>query len=889
VSDTQWRLGHYEILEEIGRGGMGVIYRARQQHSRRIVAVKRIFAHDVNSHDMLVRFRREAEAVASLDHPNILPIYEVSESEDGLPFFSMKYAAGGSLRITAPTLRTKPRECVQVMAKVARAIAYAHGKGVIHRDLQPGNILLDENGEPMVSDFGLAKWLDQTSDLTRTLETLGTPGYIAPEQTESRAVDLTGAADIYSLGAILFYLLTGRPPFVGPNVLCVIHQAVATPAPRLRSLVPSLDRDLETIVDRCLENDPKARYQTAAALADDLEHWLRHEPIGARRVGVFSRGVKWARRNPTTTMLIAALVAFAAAIVGVAVWKSGSPPPVTPVSGGIAVLPFENLSADPENAFFADGVQNEILNNLAKIADMKVISRTSVMQYKAGSKRDLRKIANELGVTCVVEGSVQRAGNRVNVSAQLIDTRTDRHMWLESYDRALEDIFAIQSEIAQAIANQLQAKLSPREKAAIEERPTSDLAAYDLYLRAKELIYDGRINLSRQREDFFEAVRLLDQAITRDPGFLLAHCQLASTNGNIYWFNYDHTETRLALAEARLRAARRLQPDAGETHLAQAAHFYYGSRNYEQARKELANAQWALPNNAEIFQLRGAIDRRAGRWDEAIQNFARAVDLDPRNVSNMIDLAYTYFKLRRYEEAIAVARRALALEPRSGILRAGEAWIGFNADGDIASCRAVLQAIEADGALSAVEVSELSFQLALCEHDVAAATRALRNISSEGYIDFDGFPFPHAWYEGLAAKLRLDAPAAHSAFVRARVETEKLAFSQQENEKPLSVLAIIDAELGEKDKSIREGRAACEMVPPAKDALFSVLLSTNLARIYAVTNEKDLALGQLEMISKLPFGPSYGELCRDPVWDPLHGDPRFEKLVEESKKPVALK
>src|SRR5438046_3071437 len=331
VTDTQWRLGHYEILEEIGRGGMGVIYRARQQHSRRIVAVKRILAHQVDSHETLVRFRREAEAVASLDHPNILPIHEVSESEEGLPFFSMKYAEGGSLRTAAPALRAKPRECVRLMAKVARAIAYAHGKGVLHRDLQPGNILLDENGEPMVSDFGLAKWLNETSDLTRTLETLGTPGYIAPEQAECRTVDLTGAADIYSLGAILFYLLTGRPPFVGPNVLHVIHQATATPAPRLRSLAPSLDRDLETIVGRCLESDPRARYQSAGALADDLEHWLQHEPIQARRVGVVTRGRKWVRRYPTTTMLIAALVALAAAIVGMLVWKSESMP--HPVSG----------------------------------------------------------------------------------------------------------------------------------------------------------------------------------------------------------------------------------------------------------------------------------------------------------------------------------------------------------------------------------------------------------------------------------------------------------------------------------------------------------------------------------------------------------------------------
>ncbi|HEU5247532.1 MAG TPA: protein kinase, partial [Candidatus Udaeobacter sp.] len=486
VTDTQWRLGHYEILEEIGRGGMGVIYRARQQHSRRIVAVKRILAHQVNSHETLLRFRREAEAVARLDHPNILPIHEVSESEEGLPYFSMKYATGGSLRTAAPMLRNKPRECVQVMAKVARAIAYAHSKGVLHRDLQPGNILLDENGEPMVSDFGLAKWLDQGSDLTRTLETLGTPGYIAPEQTECPADKLTCTADVYSLGAILFYLLTGRPPFVGPNVLHVIHQAAANPAPRLRSLAPSLDRDLETIVARCLESDPKVRYKSAEALADDLEHWLRHEPIRARRTGIFTRGGKWVRRNPTSTALVASLVALGAA-VGVVFWERElpSPLPTGPAAipyKSIAVLPFENLSADPQNAFFADGIQDEILNDLAKIADLKVISRTSVMQYKSGVKRNLRQIANELGVAHVVEGSVQRAGNRVRVTAQVIDAKTDTHLWVNSYDRPLDDVFAIQSDIAKAIAAQLQAKLSSAEKTAIEQPPTTNLVAYDRYV-----------------------------------------------------------------------------------------------------------------------------------------------------------------------------------------------------------------------------------------------------------------------------------------------------------------------------------------------------------------------------------------------------------------------
>jgi TolB-like protein len=478
------------------------------------------------------------------------------------------------------------------MAKVARAIAYAHGKGVLHRDLQPGKILLDENGEPMVSDFGLAKWLDQTSDLTRTLETLGTPGYIAPEQTECPADKLSRSADIYSLGAILFYLLTGRPPFVGPNVLSVIHQAAATPAPRLRSLAPSLDRDLETIVAHCLQSDPNARNQSAGALADDLEHWLRHEPIRARRVGVFTRGQKWVRRNPTTAVLVAALVALASAIVGVMVWKSESPHSMlTGIAAvpykSIAVLPFENLSADPENAFFTDGVQDEILNDLAKIADLKVISRTSVMQYRSGTKRNLREIANELGVAHMVEGSVQRAGNRVRVTAQLIDARTDTHLWVERYDRPLDNVFAIQTDIAKAIAIQLQAKLSPAEKAAIEQPPTTNLIAYDCYLRAEKLWAQQTTQIPK---DLREIIRLLDQAVGHDPTFLLAYCELVRTHAYIYLLGIDHTPARVSLARAARDAALRLGPDRGKPHLAAAYVAYWCYRDYETALTELGIA-----------------------------------------------------------------------------------------------------------------------------------------------------------------------------------------------------------------------------------------------------------------------------------------------------------
>src|SRR5438105_10767842 len=868
VTDTHWRLGHYEILEEIGRGGMGVIYRARQQHSRRIVAVKHILGHEVNPHESLARFRREAEAVASLDHPSILPIHEVSESEEGLPFFSMKYATGGSLRSAASALRARPCECVGRMAKVARGIAYAHGKGVLHRDLQPGNVLLDENAEPMVSDFGLAKWLDQESALTRTLETLGTPGYIAPEQAECRADKLTCAADIYSLGAILFYLLTGRPPFVGPNVLAVIHQAAATPAPRLRSLAPSLDRDLGTIVGRCLDPDPNARYQSAGALEEDLDRWLRHEPIRARRTGVFTRGRKWVRRNPTSTVLVASLVAMAA-MAGVVLWQSQSH---HPMPAGMAVVPLENLSTDPENAFFTYGVQDEILNGLAKIGDLKVISRTSVMQYESGVKRNLRQIANELGVAHIVEGSVQRAGNRVRVTAQLIDAKTDTHLWVERYDRPLDDVFAIQSDIAKAIAGQLQAKLSPNEKSAIEERPTKDLAAYDLYVRAKLLV----MNPLSAGERWLEAAGLLDQAIARDPNFFLAYCLIAETHSRLYW-NFDHTSTRRDLAEGAVKAALHLRPEAGEAHLARAQYLFNCNLDYDNARAELALARRTLPNDAQVFMSMGNIDRLQGRWNESARSFEEALELDPGNLFILRRLALNYLFMRRFAEEAAILDRALALDPKDS----GSLVLRASVDLDFRAApkplHEICEAFMNENPAGTAEWGQSWIELALCERDRALAERALATMPG-GYV-MNGLHIPRTLMEGCAGRAFGDDAAARKAFTAARAEVERTVRDQPDYGPPLCVLGLIDAGLGRKEEAIREGRRANELLPVTKDALGGAHIMEYLGVIYAWTGEKDLAIKQIAATLQVPSLLSYGQLRLHPFWDPLRGDPRFEKLV----------
>src|SRR3954468_11915945 len=474
--NKSWFLGNYEILEQIGCGGMGVIYRSRQRHSRRIVAVKRVLSYRADSHGALQRFRREAQAVASLDHPNILPIYEVSESEDGLPFFSMKFAEKGSLQENATSLRDESRKCVQLMAKVARAVEYAHSRGVLHRDLKPGNILLNDRGEPLVSDFGLAKLLDANHDLTRSLTTLGTAGFIAPEQADGAAADVTQAADVYSLGAVLFNVLAGRPPFLGSTPVSVIRQASETPAPKLRSVAPSLDRDLETICARCLERDPKARYHSARDLAADLERWLDSCPILARPVSPPARMWRWSQRNPKLVGAATAGILLGAAAVWLFRGELFTASQFNPPAKSIAVLPFTDSSEAKDQKYLCDGITEEVLNTLAHVDGLRVAGRTSSFLLKG---KNTKQVGEKLNVGNVLEGSLQRHGNRVRVTAELIDARNGFRIWTETYDREVNGAFALQDEIARSVADALKIKFA----VPLSAHEQLGNGAYDPYLQ----------------------------------------------------------------------------------------------------------------------------------------------------------------------------------------------------------------------------------------------------------------------------------------------------------------------------------------------------------------------------------------------------------------------
>jgi TolB-like protein/class 3 adenylate cyclase/Tfp pilus assembly protein PilF len=589
---------------------------------------------------------------------------------------------------------------------------------------------------------------------------------------------------------------------------------------------------------------------------------------------------------PKVVLLVALVVSAVALVISSVIFLNRAPP--TTVSRAlsalgaipeksIAVLPFENLSAEKENAYFADGVQDEILTGLSRVADLRVISRTSVMKYKAGPKPNLREVATALGVAHVLEGTVQRAGGRVRVNAQLIDARTDSQLWAERYDRDVADVFAIESELAGKIVAQLQAKISPSEKAAIEQKPTNDLAAHDLYIRAKTLIATSAFS-TPLIESLSEAVPLLDQAIERDPAFALAYYQLAQAHDQFYFAGIDHTPARLAMADAAIQAVARLRPNSGEAHLALAKHLYWGYLDYEHAREELKLAQQSLPNDPLVFEILGFIDRRQGRWAESTKNLERAIELDPQNSGFLKQLADSYFFLRRYADAERILDRVIAIDPKYSNMRAYRAAIELYWHADTRPLHATVEAILAEDPREGKNVAQLWLEVSLCERDFGFAARALAAMPIAGCYD-DFIPFPRASCEGVVAQMRGDKAAANAAFTTARNEAAKLIADQPDYAEALCVLGMAHAALGNKEEAIREGRRAVELMPVSKNAIEGALLIRYLAVIYAWTGEKDRALKRLDEAAKIPSYLSYGELLLHPRWDPLRGDPRFDKIV----------
>ncbi len=593
-------------------------------------------------------------------------------------------------------------------------------------------------------------------------------------------------------------------------------------------------------------------------------------------------------KRAVEAFFIAGGILLAVIAVGLGVWFGDNAPIGGVAEKSVAVLPFESLSADPEEAFFAVGVQDQIRNDLAKVADLKVISRNSVMQYKPGVKRNPREIADALGVAHVVEGSVQRAADRVRVRAQLINARTGTHIWRKRYDGALDDVFAIESKIAKAVADQLGARLSAAEKETIEEKPTDKPLAYERYIRAGILL-DGIALDARSADLRYQAVHLLELAVAQDPKFLLAYCRLGFAHQGLYFNGYDHTPLRLARATEAVEAALRLGPDRGEPHLAAGLLRYYCYRDYDRARSELAIARRLLANEPLVYATLGWIDRRQDRWQDHLRNMNRALELDPRNVFILHQVAGTYQVLRRYNNLVATFDRALAVTPNDAVARVARGLAELDSNATVRPGQMAIQEVLANDSADRVKIVDRWFNIALCARDANDAKRALGSMLQEGITWGANVRTPRSFCEGLAARVFGDNEAAMNAFADAREEMETVLQKQPDYAEAMSVIGMIDAALGRKEDALREGRRAVELLPVTKDVMTGSELLRNLALIYAWTGEKELALNQIAAALQGPGHITYGQLRLHPWWDAIREDPRFDKLVEEAKKPVKVK
>ena len=914
LSPSEFRFEHYEVLSrddgtplELGRGAMGVTYKALDVNLRYAVALKVIIAQFIGDESARRRFVREARAAASVRHPNVASVFHLGKSGDSY-FYAMEFVDGESLdKVIRRSCRLDPLTALKVTALVAAGLEAIDQQNLVHRDIKPSNIMVSLHGENIANakiiDLGLAKGTvadnGSISEISIQGAFAGTPAYASPEQFSGVGADIR--SDLYSLGITLWEMLAGEVPFKGSTSRLIYQHQHATPPVDKLTHVP---QPVIVLVEILLEKDPDRRLQTPTELLQVIPKVTEALDSGRRVTTDQLRSVadqiaarpKQSRRRlrrAWTGARMRALGWLLASVLGIAglllTWFFFSGygghffnqrvAEAVSTEKSIAVLPFENISANKDDAYFADGVQDEILNNLAKIAQLKVISRTSVMQFRADTKRDLRQIADALGVTNVLEGAVRRDGNQIRVSIELIDAGSDHTVWADSYDRDLTGIFAIQSEIAQTVASKLSARLSSYERKDIEEKPTVDLEAYDLYLRAKELIANAELfAIGDERENLLSAISFLEQAVRKDSKFVLAYCLVARANDDLY-LDIDRSTARRALGYAAVNEALRLKPDLPETRLAVARHLYYCYRDYEKVRAQIAIVQGALPNNSDALTLAAMADRREGRWDESTRGLQRAVSLDPRNPEGFTRLLENYMCLRHYQEANKVCDRLLELGTDTPGFRVRKAFIAFAEKADITGYRAALEALPPSAKHDMGTTAERMYAAAL-DHDWKAAKEILSNNSNKELIFFCGTAVPPACVEIWLAMVCGDHPTMEGRFGSARDELKQRLDQDQSDPKLLSALGIVDAALGRKDDAIEEARRAVELQPISQDAMDGPSYLFSLAVVYAQTDQPDRAFEQLDILARTPSRwTSYGLFKFEPAFDPLRKDARFDKLL----------
>jgi serine/threonine protein kinase/Flp pilus assembly protein TadD len=918
TASTVRRFENYEVMLdqdgqpiELGRGAMGITYKGFDTDLRFPVTLKVISEKYVGDESARLRFLREARAAAKVRHPNVASVFHLGRS-GGEYFYAMEFVEGETLEsLMKRSGQLAIKMALEITSQIAAGLEAIHEQKLVHRDIKPTNIMVRLKDEGRITakiiDLGLAKAISEPgsqSAISTPGAFAGTPEFASPEQFAGLGLDIR--SDLYSVGVTLWEMLVGQAPYRGsPTEVMYQHQHGPLPLEQLRGL----PRPVVVLLEVLLDKDPAQRIQSPAELlkaiqlvtaaidsgrsltAQDLRAIPSLQLTALQKTGKLSERLKALFTTSRVRLLAWTLLAlFIAGLVFLTVnvffgvRRLATESPVTPPASikapekSIAVLPFESLSDNKGDTYFADGVQDEILSKLAKLSQLKVISRTSVMAYRPPSNRDVRSIGTTLGVAHLVEGTVQRDGNRVRITTELIDARTDETLWSESYQRDLTDIFDIQSEIAETVASKLSARLSPEEQKSIGQKPTTNLEAYDLYIQAKQLVANWRF-VAQGADDIRKAVKLLEEATQKDPKFTLAYCVLARAHDDLYFYAFDKThETpeRRALAEAAVNEALRLEPDGAEAHLALAYHLY-SSRNYERASVQIELAQRALPNSPEALWLAGTIDERLGRWEEATNAFEKAYSLDPRNPDIIYELAGNYAARRRYREAEQIYGRLDDVEPDSPESKLCKAGAEYLRTFDLKRYRAVVDSLP-----SKEPYLSFRFWFALSGRDWTTAKQLLDKNPDEDLFSTGGVKvaIPRGCGAIFLAALQGLHPTIETGFGAARDQLAQRFETHPDDVELLSLLGVIDAFLGRKQEAIEEATRAVELRPISQDALEGPWILANLAAVYAWTNEPDQAFRELAKLVKIPGGLNKGDFG-DSILDPIRKDPRFDQLAAQ--------
>ncbi len=891
-------IGHYKISKRIGTGGMGDVYLAIDMTAGRKAALKLLPERFTGDAERLKRFQQEAHALVGLNHPNILTIYEIGE-DHSTHYIASELIEGETLRQRLVRGRMELREAVDVAIQVASALAAAHETGIVHRDIKPENIMLRPDGYVKVLDFGIAKLAEQevpvtisTDEAMLLVETnlgsiLGTVRYMSPEQAYGAPVDKR--TDIWSLGVVLYEMVTGHAPFIGDTPARSATALQAGPGevmtsilekepPPLTSYITHTPAELQQIISKTLRKEREERYQSAHELLEALQS-LRRSMEFKTALEHSTKAPSWLRwtRSPTALVLGLLVAAFAAAFP---FYWHRNPTRSSIPEKSVAVLPFENLSEDKANAYFAEGMQEEILTRLAKISDLKVISRTSTAKYRSAPD-NLREIAKQLGVANILEGSVQKAGDQVRVNVQLINAQTDSHLWADTYDRKLTDIFGVESEIAKGIADSLQAKLTGLEEQALAAKPTSNPEAYDAYLR-------GLAFGVRPSDTGEEVIASYEKAVQLDPSFALAWARLcrAHTFSQYYSDSSDKAATSRDAAKRALENAQKLQPDSPETLLALGYYQYWVLHDYELAKTTFKRVNKMLPGSSEAPAGRAVVARRQGRWDESIAYQEQALVLDPRNMELLMGAAETYTYLRQFPAALKLYDRALDIAPNDPDLLRFKAGI-YQAEGKLQEAAKFLPEVNAQSpdVLFSAQLTQL-----VLDRNLAEAVRCLQARLAQFHFESESdkglTQFSLAFYQRIGG----DSAGAKVNAEQARDTLEPACKSQPKGNLIYpAVLAQTYAVLGNKDAALKEAERVIALMPTAEDAVWGPSWEENLAIVETILGENSHAISILGRLLETPYGgwayypfpitPAFLRL--DPFWDPLRGDPAFQKLCEE--------